>query len=209
MGRHTDERLYRIWQVMRGRCRNPNHSEYHRYGARGITVCPEWDSYPIFKSWALDNGYDDTLTIDRINTNGPYCPSNCRWATMKEQSNNRRTCHLLTYNGKTQTLMQWAEETGLSRGAFKQRLQRGWSVEATLTTPLKTLNGQKQFNPGRHKVCDGTGLYTYNGETHTLVEWSRKLGIKKQTLYTRVTDSRFTIDEAFTTPVRRHCNATT
>ena len=209
MGKHNEERLYRIWSVMRGRCNNPNQSEYHRYGARGITVCPEWDSYSVFKSWALANGYDDTLTIDRIDSNGPYCPENCRWATVKEQSNNRRTCHLLTYNGKTQSLMQWAEETGLSRSCISNRLKKGWPAEKALTEPMRTTRGQGVFAPGREKVCDGTGLYTFNGETHTLVEWSRKLGIKKQTLYTRVTDSRFTIEEAFTTPVRQQRVATT
>ena len=201
-------RLYRIWCVMRNRCSNPNHSEYHRYGARGISVCQEWESYETFKSWALTNGYDDTLTIDRIDTNGNYTPDNCRWATIKEQSNNRRTCHMLTYNGKTQTLMEWAEETGLSRRAITQRLKSGWSPEATLTTPLKTAKCQHMFNPGREKVCDGTGKYTFNGETHTLAEWSRKLNINKRTLYTRVTDSRFTIEEAFTMPVRGHATAT-
>lgn len=116
-----------------------NRSEYKHYGGRGITVCEEWaNSYDNFKEWAMSSGYAENLTIDRINNNAGYSPKNCRWVTMKKQQNNRRSNRIIEYNGKSKTLSEWADYTGISLSALKQRLNKlNWSIEKALTTPLK------------------------------------------------------------------------
>lgn len=134
--RHT--RLYNTWSGMIQRCTNPKAVNYRNYGGRGVTVCPEWRvSFEAFHEWALANGYADDLTIERIDPDGNYEPTNCRWATRKEQNNNTRRNHCVEYNGVTRTIAEWSDVTGLSRDLIEQRLKRGWSAEKTLTTKLK------------------------------------------------------------------------
>lgn len=131
-------RLYNTWKNMLQRCRNPNSTHYAEYGGRGINVCNEWVAdFSVFRDWALSNGYTDMLTIDRIDPNGNYEPSNCRWLSLAAQQANRRSCRMLTANGKTQTIAAWARELGMDPMAIKNRLRRGWSVERTLTTPRR------------------------------------------------------------------------
>lgn len=130
-------RLYIAWNNMRQRCYNTGRRDFPLYGGRGITVCPEWlGSFQAFMDWALDNGYQDDLTLDRIETDGPYCPENCRWATKKAQANNRRTNRMLTFDGRTQSMKQWAEELRMDSSTIWRRLHSGWSVERALTEPV-------------------------------------------------------------------------
>lgn len=97
-------RLYRIWKSMKTRCYSPTSPIYKHYGGRGITICDEWQKFQPFYKWAMANGYSDKLSIDRIDVNGNYEPSNCRWATSEEQHNNTRRNVMLTCNGETLSL---------------------------------------------------------------------------------------------------------
>ncbi len=131
----TGTRIYRIWNDMRTRCYQKSHRSYDDYGGRGITVCEEWkNSSDSFIEWAFSSGYQENLTLDRIDTNGNYEPSNCRWVTRKEQCNNTRRNVFLEYKGKRKTVSQWAEELGIKDGTIRGRLNRGWSVERALET---------------------------------------------------------------------------
>jgi hypothetical protein len=132
---HT--RIYRTWINMLARCYNKNEIHYKDYGARGIVVCNKWSEFINFYNWALDNGYKDTLTIDRINVNGNYEPSNCRWATNEQQNNNKRTNIFITYNGETKTLTQWERELKLTKGILRDRIVRyGWTIKRALTEKI-------------------------------------------------------------------------
>lgn len=135
----THTRLYRIWAAMKNRATNPNSPDYTHYGGRGITICSEWlHDFAAFRDWALSHGYADDLSIDRIDNDKGYSPDNCRWATRKEQDENRRCNHLITYKGETKTLNQWAEQFHIPYGTLHQRLTRyGWSIEKALETPVK------------------------------------------------------------------------
>lgn len=137
MHRADYDRLYRIWKAMRTRCNNPHTKEYHRYGGRGIKVCDEWNDYIVFRDWAYQNGYTEKLTIDRIDNNKNYSPDNCKWSTLVEQQQNRCTCRMITYNGKTQNMTLWAKELGIPSYRIKKRLQLGWSFEDAINKPLR------------------------------------------------------------------------
>lgn len=131
---HT--RLYHIWQKMISRCQNINDQAYERYGGRGIKVCHEWqgeNGFQNFYEWSMKNGYAKNLTIDRKDNNKGYSPDNCRWATMKEQQNNRRNNNLLDLDGERHTIAEWSEITGINAATIRSRLKRGWSIKDTLT----------------------------------------------------------------------------
>lgn len=129
-----------VWRQMRDRCLNPNNPRFGDYGGRGISVCERWGSFENFLADMGDRprGYQ----LDRIDNNGNYEPSNCRWATVGQQLNNKRNNRLLTLNGETLTIGEWSQRTGLPWDAIRSRLRYGWSVERALTEPVS-----KQSNP--------------------------------------------------------------
>lgn len=114
-------RLYRVWSAMRDRCNNPNCRAYKNYGGRGIAICPEWDDFAIFRDWALEKGYDSNLTIERIDNDGPYSPQNCRWATRKEQAQNRRGNIMVTFNDESMTLAEASRASGIAYNLLQYR----------------------------------------------------------------------------------------
>ena len=131
-------RIYRIYMAIKGRCTNINSPQYKYYGERGISMCNEWlNSFQTFYDWAMTNGYRDDLTIDRIDNERDYSPDNCRWVTMQEQSENKRSNKTIVFNGKSQTLSQWARELGFPKQTLIARITTyKWSIEKALTTPL-------------------------------------------------------------------------
>lgn len=126
------------WHRMIQRCTDPRVPEYHRYGGRGITVCPEWASFERFIS---DMGHRPFTgaTIDRANNDLGYCPENCRWDTRKAQARNQVTNHRLTFNGETCTLAEWSERLGIVYSTLRARIRRGWDTETALKTPCNGL----------------------------------------------------------------------
>jgi hypothetical protein len=166
---NENKRIYTIWSGMMRRCYNKKAGKYYMYGERGISVCEEWHHYGNFYKWAISSGYSDDLSIDRFpNNNGNYEPSNCRWATIKQQARNTRTNRFIDYNGARRCLQEWVEFSGIKKGAIENRLKLGWSIESALTTPIR----------GSQKIL-------YNGERYNLLELSEKTGIKYRTLLWR------------------------
>lgn len=122
-----DKREYSIWKAMRNRCNNKNCSSYPNYGGRGINVCKRWDDFNLFYS---DMGISPHgFTIERINNNDNYNPSNCKWASRKEQANNKRNNRIIVINGISKTLTEWAEYANIGIGAIKWRLKHGFPAE--------------------------------------------------------------------------------
>lgn len=177
-------RLYRIWNGIKNRCTNANDESYKRYGARGISICDEWaNDFMAFHDWAIENGYSDNLSIDRIDNNGNYEPSNCRWADNKTQCRNRSSNHLVTYSGKTQTIAEWESELGFKKDILTTRLSHGWSVEKAIETPYTGYKFKcgKDFNK---KVRET--IVELDGEEHKIAEWCLLKGLKENTIIKRM-----------------------
>lgn len=148
--KHGDsrERLYSIWRHMVYRSTNPGEPNAKYYVNKlGHCVCEEWENdYFKFKEWALNNGYNDNLTLDRIDVNKGYSPDNCRWSDIVTQNNNKSNNRLITYNSETKTLSEWARDTGIRPETISDRLSRGWTVGQALNFEYK-----KKFERNKKK----------------------------------------------------------
>jgi len=144
-------RLYNIWKMMRKRCNSPNRSDYKYYGGRGIKVCEEWNKvggFDAFREWAMKNGYRRNLSLDRTDTNGNYCPENCRWVARWVQFENRRMTKKakgrkklkvirLRHNGDYLTLKEWSEKLKIDPHTLRHRYTAGWKTKDILETPVR------------------------------------------------------------------------
>ena len=133
-GAQTQE--FRTWISMRRRCNDPDYRAYPNYGGRGITVCERWQSFQAFLD-DMGPSPSPKHTLDRLNGDESYSPSNCRWATRIEQNNNRRNNLLLTVNGRTQTVAEWSREIGIGQATLKWRIRQKWPAERVISGVLK------------------------------------------------------------------------
>lgn len=129
-------RLYRIWGNAKSRCNDKKNPLFKYYGANGIGMCEEWsEKFQAFYDWAIANGYRNNLTLDRINTNGNYCPENCRWVDMKAQARNRKSNRIIEFRGEKKHIIDWAKTLGINLKTLYSRFDNGWDAEKALTTP--------------------------------------------------------------------------
>ena len=185
----SSNRLYRIYKAMKSRCYNPNAANYCNYGGRGIHICDEWlKDYDAFCSWALANNYSDQLSIDRIDNNGHYDPSNCRWSNRTEQQNNTSRNIFVTIGNETKTVSEWARVYKISLHTIYGRTREGWPIEKAITTPSK---GKRNLD------------FEYNGVTKSIPQWATEYGLGKSTLKYRLF-AGWSIEDALNTPVRHH-----
>lgn len=176
---YTGLPTWNSWQSMIQRC---NNSQWKHYHGRGITVCERWQ---VFENFLADMGERPPgTTLDRIDNEGNYEPGNCRWADHRTQLNNRSNFNRhLTFEGRTQTMAEWARERGLGVTTLCERLQAGWTTERALTTP-----------PRGHRFI------TYQGRTQSVADWARELGLQGSTLYNRLNRSKWPIERALQPP---------
>ena len=141
-----DNKLYGVWQTMKARCFRQNCHKYKDYGARNVTVCDEWkNDFKAFNDWAFANGYKEGLSIERIDNDGNYEPSNCKWITKEAQAKNKRSNVFIEFNNERHCLAEWARLLNINYKLLHQRLKNGWSIEKAFLTPLQTIKKDVGF----------------------------------------------------------------
>ena len=169
----TGHRLHSVWFNMRNRCYNKKVRAYNRYGGRGIKVCDTWrTNFKTFYDWAMSHGWKPELELDRIDNNGDYSPENCRFVSTLENVHNREKSEVITYNGKTLHISEWAKIIGCSVSGLHNRIYRGWSIEKAIETPFKKLVDQK--------------LLSFRGKTLNMHQWEVLLGLPRGTIANRI-----------------------
>lgn len=177
------KRLRAVWGTMKARCLNKNHNRFHVYGAKGVEICDEWlYDFDSFYNWSMKNGYRKGLSIDRVNVEGNYEPSNCRWVTMKAQQNNRSNNIFITYKGETKSVMEWHEVTGIGHKTLIYRYHKGLTPEEIMENPL-------DYNEK---------ILKFEGKEQSISAWARETGIKNYTIQARLY-AGWTIEKALTT----------
>lgn len=170
-----NERLYHVWQGMRDRCNNPRSRAYPYYGGKGVHICMEWDSYSSFRKWAVESGYVEGLSIDRIDPEKDYCPENCRWITVSENTRRAAKKHFITVNGITKSCAKWERDLKTGRNAISHWIKRRGEEYA-----IKKL--ESFINQGQYSEPDLSPTYkkhkylTIDGETLAYSTWSKKCG---------------------------------
>ena len=192
-------RLNRIFTGIKQRCLNKKNPFYKDYGGRGITICKEWadtenighgngfvtKGWDNFRRWALENGYQDNLSIDRVDNNKGYCPENCRWVDIKTQSNNKRSNIIIRYNEQEKTLSQWAESLGVPYKRLQERFYR-CKGDVDYVFSNKRLKNKKS-----QKI-----IITYKDKTQTLANWCRELDLNYSKTRGRIVNG-WSIEKAF------------
>lgn len=164
--------LYIVWKGMRSRCFSLGHASYENYGGRGIRPCKEWDDYFAFYEWATENGYVHGLSLDRIDNNGPYSPSNCRWVTYKVQANNTRGNLRVVAFGEEKPVSEWADDIrcAVPVNTLYQRLENGWNTETAILLPSKRMSTALPITFDQYQaVAEATAIYPDQGNTAGLV----------------------------------------
>lgn len=179
-------RLYRTWLNMRSRCNNPRATSYRHYGGRGISVCAEWATWVAFRDWAYAHGWREDLTLERIDTDGNYEPSNCRWATVREQGRNTRANVRLTAFGEAKTVVEWAEDARCSvqYDTLAERIRSGWDHERAITTAPVTPSGRGPAHSGSKVTAADIPIIRRrfaDGDTQTDI--AADYGVTKHAIY--------------------------
>lgn len=183
-------RLYHIYYGMRVRCYNKNDPSFIHYGQRGITICDEWmKDITKFIEWANKNGYKDGLSIDRIDPNKGYFPENCRWVNFKIQANNKTNNKLVTFNGETHTVSEWADKLGMKRKILEQRIRNSEAGKYSL---------EEAFSK---KVREHDIMLTFKGKTQNIKSWAEEIGLPYSALNQRIYHG-WDIERALTLPLQ-------
>lgn len=174
-GRVIKSFLFTTFEGIKKRCYDEKFRQYKNYGGRGIRICNEWmNDFFTFYDWAIENGASEELTIDRIDNNGDYCPKNCRWVDRFTQANNRSDNRVVEYKGESHTIAEWSRLVGLTARCISWRIDE-MKLSIGQALGFETINFKSKEFP-----------ITYNGETLNIPQWSKKLGINKWTIYSRI-----------------------